>query len=218
MISSSKDPSKWIFPKGGWELDETVEAAAVRETLEEAGAHAAIVRQIGWFGETAPACVFEARLVTLLDSWAEGERARAWMPISKAVSAPPAFAQRDATAQQLAPRRPARAGAELRLLANGRSRAASMILWPRRCAPCGTLITRERRRAATPATGDIGQPRGQRGINTTAHLTRESDQASIVPGATLPRDTRYVYAFAGLCGGAVGVSVPQCIPRGAAAH
>ena len=119
MISSSKDPSKWIFPKGGWELDETVEAAAVRETLEEAGAHAAIVRQIGWFGETAPACVFEARLVTLLDSWAEGERARAWMPISKAVSAPPAFAQRDATAQQLAPRRPARAVAA----ACGRSHA-----------------------------------------------------------------------------------------------
>ena len=160
MISSSKDPSKWIFPKGGWELDETVEAAAVRETLEEAGAHAAIVRQIGWFGETAPACVFEARLVTLLDSWAEGERARTWMPISKAVSAPPTFAQRAATAQQLAPRRPSRAGAELRLLANGRSRAASMLLWPRRCAPCGTLNTRERRRASTPARGDIRQPRG----------------------------------------------------------
>lgn len=34
MISSTKDASKWVFPKGGWELDETLEEAAERETLE----------------------------------------------------------------------------------------------------------------------------------------------------------------------------------------
>jgi diphosphoinositol-polyphosphate diphosphatase len=34
MISSSSDSSKWVFPKGGWENDETLEQAAQRETLE----------------------------------------------------------------------------------------------------------------------------------------------------------------------------------------
>jgi hypothetical protein len=34
MITSTKDPSRWVFPKGGWELDETLEEAAQRETLE----------------------------------------------------------------------------------------------------------------------------------------------------------------------------------------
>ena len=34
LLISSKDPSLWIFPKGGWETDETLEEAACRETLE----------------------------------------------------------------------------------------------------------------------------------------------------------------------------------------
>ncbi|KAJ1488441.1 NUDIX hydrolase domain-like protein [Baffinella frigidus] len=86
MINSSKEPTKWIFPKGGWETDETVEAAAVRETLEESGADSEIVRKLGWFGDATPACIFEAKLVTLHDSWAEvGERKRLWMPLSKAI-------------------------------------------------------------------------------------------------------------------------------------
>jgi diphosphoinositol-polyphosphate diphosphatase len=36
MISSSRG-NGWVFPKGGWELDETAEAAAKRETVEESG-------------------------------------------------------------------------------------------------------------------------------------------------------------------------------------
>lgn len=35
MISSGNN--KWIVPKGGWETDETAEAAACREAYEEAG-------------------------------------------------------------------------------------------------------------------------------------------------------------------------------------
>lgn len=35
MITSSKKPDDWIFPKGGWETDETCEEASIRETLEE---------------------------------------------------------------------------------------------------------------------------------------------------------------------------------------
>lgn len=34
MITSTKDNSKWVFPKGGWELDESLEEAAERETVE----------------------------------------------------------------------------------------------------------------------------------------------------------------------------------------
>lgn len=34
MITSSRNTSKWIFPKGGWENDETLEQCAIRETLE----------------------------------------------------------------------------------------------------------------------------------------------------------------------------------------
>ncbi|XP_038992202.1 nudix hydrolase 16, mitochondrial-like [Hibiscus syriacus] len=36
MITSTSGPGL-LFPKGGWENDETVEEAAVREAIEEAG-------------------------------------------------------------------------------------------------------------------------------------------------------------------------------------
>jgi diphosphoinositol-polyphosphate diphosphatase len=36
FVSSSRKP-EWILPKGGWELDESMEESAVRETYEEAG-------------------------------------------------------------------------------------------------------------------------------------------------------------------------------------
>ena len=37
LLLTTKDQSKWCFPKGGWETDETLEEAARRETREEAG-------------------------------------------------------------------------------------------------------------------------------------------------------------------------------------
>lgn len=37
LLASSSRRRDWILPKGGWELDETLEAAALRETFEEAG-------------------------------------------------------------------------------------------------------------------------------------------------------------------------------------
>lgn len=37
LLITSRNGRGWVVPKGGWELDETLEAAAARETLEEAG-------------------------------------------------------------------------------------------------------------------------------------------------------------------------------------
>ncbi|KAK6146733.1 hypothetical protein DH2020_020602 [Rehmannia glutinosa] len=37
LVISSKKSEAMMFPKGGWEVDESVEEAASRESLEEAG-------------------------------------------------------------------------------------------------------------------------------------------------------------------------------------
>lgn len=37
LVTAKRDPQRWIFPKGHIEPGETAEAAAVRETREEAG-------------------------------------------------------------------------------------------------------------------------------------------------------------------------------------
>eukprot|EP00802_Teleaulax_amphioxeia_P018629 Tamp_18829.p1 GENE.Tamp_18829~~Tamp_18829.p1 ORF type:complete len:173 (+),score=37.87 Tamp_18829:22-519(+) len=96
LLISSKDPSKWIFPKGGWETDETLEEAARRETLEEAGVVVELGRQIGWFtcqgknGRQTRVCLFEASgRDHLQDGWghlkgAEETRCRRWFRLSEA--------------------------------------------------------------------------------------------------------------------------------------
>ncbi len=47
LIRSKKDPSRWIFPKGHIERDETAEQAGVRELSEEAGIDGEIVEKAG---------------------------------------------------------------------------------------------------------------------------------------------------------------------------
>ena len=37
VISAQRKGKGVLFPKGGWELDEEIQAAALRETIEEAG-------------------------------------------------------------------------------------------------------------------------------------------------------------------------------------
>ncbi|ORX57230.1 hypothetical protein BCR36DRAFT_153590 [Piromyces finnis] len=49
LISSRKRKDCWVFPKGGWENDETIVNAAMRETWEEAGVKGEIVKLLGKF-------------------------------------------------------------------------------------------------------------------------------------------------------------------------
>ncbi|CAA2962338.1 nudix hydrolase 16, mitochondrial-like, partial [Olea europaea subsp. europaea] len=46
MINSNRGPGL-LFPKGGWENDETAEQAALREAMEEAGVHGDLVHFLG---------------------------------------------------------------------------------------------------------------------------------------------------------------------------
>ncbi|KAG8388149.1 hypothetical protein BUALT_Bualt02G0095900 [Buddleja alternifolia] len=92
LLISSQKSSRMMFPKGGWELDENIELAAARETLEEAGV-------IGLLGEKLGDWIFKSKsqekfhegsmfplLVTEeLDVWPEKDvRQRVWMTVNEA--------------------------------------------------------------------------------------------------------------------------------------
>ncbi|MBA0665028.1 hypothetical protein Goklo_004954, partial [Gossypium klotzschianum] len=92
MINSTSGPGL-LFPKGGWENDETVEEAAVREAIEEAGDF------IGFYhfkskthqDEFSPEGLCKAAMFALfvkeeLNSWPEqSTRTRNWLTIPKAL-------------------------------------------------------------------------------------------------------------------------------------
>jgi 8-oxo-dGTP pyrophosphatase MutT (NUDIX family) len=47
LVTAKRDPKRWIFPKGHIESGETAEAAAVRETREEAGVISKLIGPAG---------------------------------------------------------------------------------------------------------------------------------------------------------------------------
>jgi len=49
LVSSRKRDDCWVFPKGGWENDESITTAAMRETWEEAGVKGEITKFLGKF-------------------------------------------------------------------------------------------------------------------------------------------------------------------------
>ncbi|CAN6569984.1 unnamed protein product [Malus baccata var. baccata] len=51
LVISSQKGKGMLFPKGGWELDESKEGAAARETLEEAGVRGLIEEQLDFWPE-----------------------------------------------------------------------------------------------------------------------------------------------------------------------
>ncbi|ONK61441.1 uncharacterized protein A4U43_C08F29950 [Asparagus officinalis] len=97
MINSPSGPGL-LFPKGGWENDETVEEAAVREAIEEAGVRGDLKKYLNDYDfrsknlqdEFSPEGWCKASMFALyvneeLDSWPEQEkRERKWLTIPEA--------------------------------------------------------------------------------------------------------------------------------------
>ncbi|XP_060186294.1 nudix hydrolase 18, mitochondrial-like [Lycium barbarum] len=92
LISPQRKGKGLLFPKGGWEKDETIEDAAQRETVEEAGVRGEVECKLGtWYfenktGDTAyEGHMFPLFVTELLDSWPEKEiRERTWMNVREA--------------------------------------------------------------------------------------------------------------------------------------
>ncbi|KAG2201649.1 hypothetical protein INT47_003875 [Mucor saturninus] len=94
LISSSKNPEHWVIPKGGWEIDETQEHAALRETWEEAGLKGRIIRRLGIFVERANKrikahhWIFEMEIDEIAKKYPERQkRDRRWFTYDEALLA-----------------------------------------------------------------------------------------------------------------------------------
>ncbi|KTW30600.1 hypothetical protein T552_00317 [Pneumocystis carinii B80] len=58
-ISSTNNKQLWVLPKGGWEIDELIEEAALREAWEEAGIVGKITCSLGMMHDPRPAKTFQ---------------------------------------------------------------------------------------------------------------------------------------------------------------
>ncbi|XP_073284937.1 nudix hydrolase 16, mitochondrial-like [Primulina huaijiensis] len=98
MINSTSGPGL-LFPKGGWENDETAEEAAVREAVEEAGVRGDLMHYLGCYSfksktlqdDYSPEGLCRASMYALyveeeLESWPEkSHRERSWLTIPEAI-------------------------------------------------------------------------------------------------------------------------------------
>ncbi|GAB4828724.1 Nudix hydrolase 17, mitochondrial [Ancistrocladus abbreviatus] len=92
LVISSQKGQGMFFPKGGWELDESLEEAACRESLEEAGVLGTIECELGkWsYRSRSHDSTYEGRMFPLLvtqqlDLWPEKNvRQRLWMTVDEA--------------------------------------------------------------------------------------------------------------------------------------
>lgn len=94
MLISSQKGDGYVFPKGGWECDETLEAAATRETYEEAGIRGDLerphlvsltfeARKPHAYGTRCRVYVFLMHVKEELESWPErASRTREWVCVS----------------------------------------------------------------------------------------------------------------------------------------
>ncbi|OAX42170.1 hypothetical protein K503DRAFT_847949 [Rhizopogon vinicolor AM-OR11-026] len=88
VVTSRKRQDLWVLPKGGWELsDGTLERAASREALEEAGVRGNITRYVTTINSPSTTYHFYELEVTTLDKdWLESrERKREWVDYAEAL-------------------------------------------------------------------------------------------------------------------------------------
>ncbi|KAL3635947.1 Nudix hydrolase 17, mitochondrial [Castilleja foliolosa] len=92
LVISSKKSESMMFPKGGWEIDESVEEAASRESLEEAGVLGNVECELGrWIFKSKSrelyheGFMFPLLVTQQLDLWPEKcARKREWMSVGEA--------------------------------------------------------------------------------------------------------------------------------------
>lgn len=93
LVISAQKGTGMLFPKGGWEIDESIEEAALRETQEEAGVTGKIGRKLGsWpYMSKRGGVMHEGHMFPLLvqeqhdDLWPEKSfRQRRWVSVNEA--------------------------------------------------------------------------------------------------------------------------------------
>eukprot|EP01025_Chloroclados_australasicus_P059905 TRINITY_DN760_c1_g2_i1.p1 TRINITY_DN760_c1_g2~~TRINITY_DN760_c1_g2_i1.p1 ORF type:complete len:201 (-),score=36.96 TRINITY_DN760_c1_g2_i1:749-1351(-) len=92
---TSRNGEGWVFPKGGWETNESVEQAAQRETVEEAGVRGDLIGDVlGKFPFDSRkvyegrciAHMFVMRVQEVLNKWPEQhQRNRRWVSVQEAL-------------------------------------------------------------------------------------------------------------------------------------
>lgn len=93
LLISSQKSERMMFPKGGWEVDENIEFAASRETMEEAGVVGILGEKLGqWIYKSKrqqekfhEGSMFPLLVTEELDVWPEKDlRQRVWMSVGEA--------------------------------------------------------------------------------------------------------------------------------------
>lgn len=92
LVVSSQKGCGMMFPKGGWETDETITQAASREALEEAGVQGNIERMLGKWryqsktqAATHEGIMFPLSVTEELVRWPEMDvRERRWVTVAEA--------------------------------------------------------------------------------------------------------------------------------------
>ncbi|XP_068467012.1 nudix hydrolase 18, mitochondrial-like [Phaseolus vulgaris] len=92
LVISAQKGNGMQFPKGGWENDESMEQAAVRESIEEAGVVGNVENKLGkWFYKSKSedtlreGYMFPLLVQKQLENWPEKNfRKRTWMTVAEA--------------------------------------------------------------------------------------------------------------------------------------
>ncbi|GKB52086.1 NUDIX hydrolase 17, mitochondrial-like protein [Tanacetum coccineum] len=92
VISAQRKGKGMLFPKGGWESDESIKEAALRESVEEAGVYGIVEGELGkWsFKSKGNDAYYEGHMFPLLvkeqlEYWPEQDiRRRVWVSVAKA--------------------------------------------------------------------------------------------------------------------------------------